>query len=195
MTGAWARRLRAAALAALVCCGASFGAAGAYIPVKAQIAQWLLNRAWAAAEDGRREARPWPWADTWPVARLRLSGAGEPLIVLAGASGRNLAFGPVHVEGTASPGASGVAVIAGHRDTHFKALRTLRIGDRIAIDAPGAASYRFEVTAIDVVDAERATILLDAETPAVALVTCYPFDTPVPGGPLRFVVTAVAADR
>ena len=64
------------------------------MPVKAEVAQQLLNRAWTATSDDRRNVKPWPWADTWPVARLRLPGSGEPLTVLAGASGRNLAFAP-----------------------------------------------------------------------------------------------------
>jgi sortase A len=29
--------------------------------------------------------------------------------------------------------------------------------------------------------------------PTLTLVTCYPFDAIVPGGPLRYAVTAVAA--
>lgn len=191
MIGLGFRRVCVGVLAALLCGGGVLGAAGVWIPVKAEIAQWLLNRAWASTDDGRGSVKPWPWADTWPVARLHLPGTGDPLIVLSGASGRNLAFGPVHVEGTALPGRVGVALIAGHRDTHFRTLQHLRVGDRIAIDEPGGASHRYEVTAIDVVDAERAVLGLEADVPVVALVTCYPFDAAVPGGPMRYVVTAV----
>lgn len=191
MIRAGVTRLRAVSLAALLCAGAAFTAAGFWIPIKAEVAQWLLNRAWAATDDDRRNMKPWPWADTWPVARLRLSGADDPLIVLAGASGRNLAFGPVHVEGTAAPGTEGIAVVAGHRDTHFRALQHLHIGDPIEIDEPGGASYRYEVTSIDVVNVEHAVLRGKADVPVVVLVTCYPFDAAVPGGPLRYVVTAV----
>ena len=51
-----------------------------------------------------------------------------------------------------------------------------------------ASSYRVNATTI--VDAHAAGLRTDVSEPALALVTCYPFDTPVPGGPLRYVVTA-----
>lgn len=200
MIGAGSLRVRAAALAAALAAGAAFLAAGAWIPLKAEVAQLLLNRAWAAADAGRAAMKPWPWADTRPMARLHLPGGGEPLIVLAGASGRNLAFGPTHVGGTALPGAQGVSIIAGHRDTHFRGLQHVRVGDVIDIDVPGEGSLRYDVTAVDIVDAGSAALRHDAETPSLALVTCYPFDAAVPGGPLRYVVTAklrpgIAASR
>src|SRR5690606_25093194 len=101
---------------------------------KAEAAQWLLNRAWSATDDDRRAVRPWPWADTWPVARLHLPDARRPLTVLAGASGRNLAFGPTLVEGTAEIGTDGVSIVTGHRDTHFHVLENLAVGDRFSME-------------------------------------------------------------
>ena len=182
---------RTAALLALIAAGTALFAAGAWIPVKAEIAQRLLNRAWAATQDDSRRVRPWPWADTWPIARLHLPTADEPLTVLAGASGRNLAFGPAHLDGSSSPGATGVSIIAGHRDTHFSALRGLRVGDRLDVEQAGGGVQPYEVVAIDVVDAERAVLRRDADEPVIALVTCYPFDAVSVRGPLRYVVTAV----
>ncbi|HEX6999839.1 MAG TPA: class GN sortase [Gammaproteobacteria bacterium] len=188
------RKLAAASLllagAALLLAGAALLLWSVWIPVKAEVAQLLLNRAWAATQDDRRAVKPWPWADTWPVARLELPTADGPLTVLAGASGRNLAFGPALMDGTAAPGTAGVSVIAGHRDTHFRALERLRVGDRFRIERPDGAVYAYEVTAIDVVDATETTLRLDADESIVALVTCWPFDAVVPNGPLRYVVTA-----
>jgi sortase A len=43
---------------------------------------------------------------------------------------------------------------------------------------------------IDVVDSRRSSLLLDTEQSVLSLVTCYPFDAPEPGGPMRYVVTA-----
>lgn len=189
-----ASRLRraapAAGFAALLAAGFGLVLAGLWIPAKAELAQWLLNRAWNASRPDRLIVRPWPWADTWPMARLTLPGARRPLIVLAGASGRNLAFGPAHMDGSPLPGAAGVAVIAGHRDTDFRVLRHVAVGDRFDVERTDGARYRFEVAAIDVVDAREAALRLDGDEPMVALVTCYPFDAVTPGGPLRYVVLA-----
>jgi sortase A len=183
------RRAARVLLGVLLLLGAALLAASVWLPLKAQVAQQLLNRAWSATRDERRAVRPWPWADTWPVARLRLPGHAEPLTVLAGASGRNLAFAPALMDGTAAPGNVGVSVIAGHRDTHFGALAGARVGDRFTIERPDGATDEYEVTALDVIDTDSEMLRLDADEPLVALVTCWPFDALSAGGSLRYVVT------
>jgi sortase A len=183
------RRTRRALIVALLLLGAALLAAGVWMPVKAELAQQLLNRAWSATQDERRNVKPWPWADTWPVARLRLPGSTDPLTVLAGASGRNLAFAPALMDGTAMPGSAGVSVIAAHRDTHFRALEKLRLSDRFEIERPDGTIYAYEVAAIDVIDTDREQLALDAEESVVVLATCWPFDAVTPGGSLRYVVT------
>ena len=51
------------------------------------------------------------------------------LIVLAGGSGRTLAFGPGHLSASAMPGQVGNMIIAGHRDTHFQFLQKVEVGE------------------------------------------------------------------
>ena len=107
---------------------ASFGR-GVYIYAKAELAQVLLHAAWNRARETGVAARPWPWADTHPVARLTAPAQDADVLVLAGASGRTLAFGPGHLDGSAQPGDPGNAVITAHRDTHFRFLRLVAPGD------------------------------------------------------------------
>jgi len=164
------------------------GANAGQLATKALLAQLLLERAFARTLAGDGAVRPWPWADTWPLARLAMGD--ERLIVLAGASGRNLAFGPAHVDATPLPGAAGTSVIAGHRDTHFAVLRRLLPGDSVRIEsALGTLEYR--VTATAVIHESDTAILHQHDGPArLALVTCYPFDALEPGTPWRYLVLA-----
>jgi sortase A len=176
-----------------------------WIEVKAYAAQVLIDAAWERNQLGAMSARPWPWADTTPVARLTVleraprsstlpaphaSPRGESLVVLEGASGRNLAFGPVHDAASVLPGDAGNSVIAAHRDTHFRMLEALEAGDRLRIERIDGRVAFFAVTDIRIVDSRRARITLGADEPRLTLVTCYPFNAIHPGGPLRFVVTA-----
>ena len=163
---------------------------GAYIPAKAWMAQELLQRAWLKTAVESLPQAPWPWADTYPVARIRAKAGGVDVIVLAGSSGRTLAFGPGHMSASVLPGDVGNSVIAGHRDTHFRFLQFMTIGESILVERPDGNTHRFRVTGTDVVDARRGSILLDVDEATLSLVTCYPFDVEEPGGPLRFVVTA-----
>lgn len=175
-----------AAIAAFI--GAACVAQGGWIHLKARLAQALIARAWERSEQGDAAARPWPWADTVPVARL-VTPAGEELYVLEGDSGRNLAFGPAHDPASVLPGEDGNSVIAGHRDTAFRFLQALRPGDRLRIERGGRQVW-FAVSDVRIVDSRRTRIALAAAAPRLTLVTCYPFDAVAPGGPLRLVVTA-----
>ncbi len=195
MSAGW-RRWRAALVVTLLLAGSASLAQAGWIRAKAALAQVLVAHAFERARDGDRgdhPARPWPWADTRVVARLHMPRAGGTLLVLSGASGRNLAFGPAHDTASVLPGEPGNSVIAGHRDTHFRALERLQIGDRLGVELVDGRSMEFEVTALEVVDSRRWRIALDSPAPRLTLVTCYPFDAADPSGPMRFVVTAAAA--
>ena len=179
---------RAACLALLVLGVLSLGQGG-YIYAKAALAQLLLRQAWAATRGGEQQARPWPWADTWPVARLLSPRHDVDLIVLEGATGNSTAFAPGHVLGSAPPGAAGNVALAAHRDTHFRFLKHLQRGEELLLELPDGNVQRYEVQSLSVVD-ERDTRLLETPGSWLTLVTCYPFDALVAGGPLRYVVQA-----
>ncbi|MCW8868254.1 MAG: sortase, partial [Marinobacter sp.] len=104
---------------------------GLWIPLKAVIAQELLAIAWAESQARQTESRPWPWADTWPVARLAIPELNDSMIVLADTHGESLAFGPGRLTGGADVG--GAVIIAGHRDTHFRSLKALETGNEVRL--------------------------------------------------------------
>lgn len=184
------RRAVKTVVSCLLCLGFWQLGQGAYIPAKAWVAQELMQRAWRRAGHGETEATPWPWADTWPVAKMSAKGGDVELIILEGGSGRTLAFAPGHLSASVLPGEYGNAVIAGHRDTHFRFLQLLTKGESIQFEMPDGRNYLYRIIGIDVVHSRRGSIVLDTEAPMLSLVTCYPFDAARPGGPMRYVVTA-----
>ena len=97
------RRIAIAAIGMLALAGAASFGQGAYIVAKAHVAQWLLHAAWDESRATGIAVKPWPWADTHPVARLMAPTQDSDVLVLAGASGRTLAFGPGHLDGSAMP--------------------------------------------------------------------------------------------
>lgn len=167
--------------------GLFFLVSGLWIPAKAALAQVLLDRAWQQSVASGVPARPWPWADTGAVARLTL--AGRSMIVLSGGSGEALAFGPSFVPGSAVPGAPGLAIIAGHRDTQFEVLRTVAPGAVIALQRLDGTRLLYRAVAARVVGAPRIQAS-DTGPSRLALVTCWPFDAVTAGTPERFVLYA-----
>jgi sortase A len=166
---------------------------GAYIHAKAQLAQVLLHAAWDRTRDTGLASKPWPWADTHPVARLLAPAQHADLLVLAGASGRTLAFGPGHLDGSAQPGDTGNAVITAHRDTHFRFLKTANPGDAIVVERADGHQRRFRIRTTYVADYRNLRLPRDTAVPTLTLVTCFPFDALDAGGPLRYIVVAEAA--
>lgn len=173
---------------------AAFGG-GLYIYAKAAAGQALLHWAWLRSAASGAPAKPWPWADTHPVARLTVHGLDVDQLVLAGASGRTLAWGPGHLDDSAPPGAAGNSVLFAHRDTHFRFLRHVVPGDAVVLEQPGGARRHYRVRDVFVADVRSLRIPRDTPVPTLTLVTCYPFDALAPGGPLRYVVVAEAEGR
>jgi len=164
---------------------------GAWIHVKAVAAQWLLQHAWQETLTTQQPVKPWPWADTWPVGRLFVQRLDVNQIILADASGESLAFGPGKVRnGTFSDDDSPDLILSGHRDTHFSFVRDLQLGDTISIHTIGGHWQEFVVDTMDVVDSRIDTLTRNQEESLLQLITCYPFDSLIPGGPLRYVITA-----
>lgn len=161
------------------------------IKAKAMLAQRLIERAWLRTLEQGAIQRPWYWADTWPVARLRSSHLARDLFVLSGANGGALAFGPGHFEATAMPGREGASVVAGHRDTHFRFLEHLRVDDRFEVQDMAGNWSTYVVTERLIVDTRDSAVWTVApDRDELHLMTCYPFDAIAPGGPLRLVVIA-----
>jgi sortase A len=162
---------------------------GCWIRGKAVLAQALLQRAWQQSIALGRPVKAWPWADTWPVARLRVERLGVDAIVLEGESGEVLAFGPGHLAASVQPTDAGNCVLAGHRDTSFSFLAGIRKGDIVSLQARSSREIRYRIISTAVERSDQ-LFLEDATSPWLTLITCYPFNSPVPGGPLRFVVFA-----
>ena len=162
---------------------------GAYIHAKAWLAQLLLERAFDRSIAIGKPIKPWSWADTWPVARIEVKRIGASAIVLAGTSGQALAFGPGHLDQTVEVGERGVAVYAAHRDTHFRFLRNVVIGDVIDITRADGKHFRYRADASRVARFDASGI--DPASPDFELVftTCWPFDA-ITSGPERYILHA-----
>jgi len=172
-------------LTGLILCGKA-----TYIHAKAELAWFLLRAAWEESLEKGKIVRPWSWADTWPVARLIVPEHEIDLVVLEGDTGNVLAFGPGHMTLSPLPGQPGNSIISGHRDTSFSFLQYIKEGETIQLQTAAGRIISFKVRAVKVIDAAVLDMNIKADIPLLTLVTCYPFDAVVPGGPQRYLVFA-----
>jgi sortase A len=133
-----------------------------------------------------------PATGSW-VARLDAPSVHLSATVLEGSDDGTLARGAGHIEDTAFPGQPGNVGIAGHRDTTFRAVRNLQVGDPLELTT-GDSIYRYSITKAFIVEPEDVYVLDPGDRPMLTLVTCYPF-TFIGHAPHRYILQAVLVDQ
>jgi sortase A len=121
------------------------------------------------------------------VPRLKLNA-----IVVQGDSRANLRRAVGHISKSALPGEWGNVALAGHRDTFFRPLRSIRVGDEIDFTTP-ERSFEYIVESIEVVTPNNVEVLEPSTGHDLTFVTCFPFYFVGPA-PKRFVVRAREVD-
>jgi sortase A len=122
------------------------------------------------------------------MGRLDVPRADVSVMVLDGTDDLSLNRAVGHVEGTARPGQGGNIGIAGHRDSFFRGLRHLEVGDSLSLTTlEGVAHY--QVDDLEIVEPTAVEVLDPTDHDALTLVTCYPFYF-VGDAPQRFIVKA-----
>jgi sortase A len=122
------------------------------------------------------------------LGRIEISRLGMTVAILEGTTSRTLGVGVGHIQGTALPGELGNIGIAGHRDTYFRALKDIHVGDEIRIQTATGLS-RYKVDKVQVVAPDDISVLAPSAASAITLITCYPFHF-IGAAPQRFVVHA-----
>lgn len=159
-----------------------------YMLAKAHLSQYLIKDAWQQTLVDQNNHKPWPWADTYPVFEILFPSLNKGNYVLEGANNRNLAFSAAHLSASGMPNQKKTTILSGHRDSHFEYLRHLKIGDEI-ITKTKSSTQKFNVTSTRIIDMTIEKLPIK-NTQELLLTTCYPFDSIISGGNLRYVVYA-----
>jgi len=121
------------------------------------------------------------------VPRLRLNA-----MVVQGDSPANLKRAVGHLTKSALPGEWGNVALAGHRDTFFRPLRDIRLGDEIRFKTR-ERSFEYRVESIEVVAPTEIRVLESSTGHDLTLLTCFPIRYVGPA-PKRLVVRAREVD-
>lgn len=151
----------------------------------------------AMSEYGQREAAGNPKTNEMAVPET-LQAAGlagrlyfprlNKVFAIYPDDGPNLLKGPVWLKVTARPGGLGNCIVAAHRDTHFRFLKEVRVGDIFEMTGP-AGRFKYKVSGSQIVDPKNRYFLNPTKKSVLTLVTCYPFYY-VGNAPKRFIIRA-----
>ncbi len=127
------------------------------------------------------------------IGEIQVPRLGLKAIVVQGDSPANLKRAVGHLSKSALPGEWGNVALAGHRDTFFRTLRDIRLGDEIKFKTR-ERSFEYLVESIEVVAPTDSRVLESSTGHDLTLLTCFPFHYVGPA-PNRFVVRAREVDR
>nr|WP_240035248.1 class D sortase [Neobacillus notoginsengisoli] len=120
---------------------------------------------------------------------LEIPKIKSELAIVEGTDPNDLKKGVGHYEGSYYPGEKGQIVLSGHRDTVFRRLGELKVGDVMKVRMP-AGDYVYEITGTKIVDADDRTIItLQNDEEELIVTTCYPFRY-VGNAPDRYIIYA-----
>jgi sortase A len=93
-----------------------------------------------------------------------------------------------HYVGSVLPGVSDNSVLAGHRDSVFRNLGDVKLGDLMTVRTDYGV-FVYEVHKIRIVKADDKTVIVPTADAVLTLSTCYPFRY-VGNAPKRYIVQA-----
>ena len=156
-------------------------------------------RAYQAYEQSKFEAKlekgtgspqlpPPPLVEGGIIGEIQVPRLHLKAIVVQGDSHTILRRAVGHIPETSLPGTPGNVALAGHRDTFFRPLRNIKLGDAITLKT-SAGDFQYLVESTQVVPAANIEVLNTTAVPTLTLITCFPFDY-LGAAPNRFVVRA-----
>src|SRR6185503_5638463 len=163
----------------------------AWIGANAYLVQRLAREMLESVPPGTSTASP-SVAPGTPLAELSIPRVGLSAVVLEGSDDNTLSVGVGHIETTPLPGEVGNVAIAGHRDSFFRPLEHLHVGDDILLDTPKERVH-YRVSWFRVVNPNEVDVIGPTTHAMLTLVTCYPFRFIGPA-PDRFVVRAIRVE-
>lgn len=127
------------------------------------------------------------------VGMLHIPKLNANLPIIEGTHEDELEKGVGHYRGTAYPLQNDQIVLSGHRDTVFRSMGELEIGDTLTIQLK-YGDFTYEISETKIVDANDRTIIVPHDEEVLTLTTCYPFSF-VGYAPDRYIIYAYPVDK
>lgn len=110
------------------------------------------------------------------------------LPIIQGTSNKELDKGVGHFFQSVLPGENDNSVLSAHRETYFKELGNLEIGDLLIVQT-SAGEFSYKVSGTRIVLEDDRTVIVPTDNAVLTLTTCYPFDF-IGSAPERYIVSA-----
>ncbi|TGO03114.1 hypothetical protein PN36_12430 [Candidatus Thiomargarita nelsonii] len=166
---------------------------GNSVSLTSWFAHSLLHTAWVREKASGQPVKPWPWANTWPIARISVPHLDIEQFILSQAGEGMSVFALGHSTNSVLPGEIGNSVLnIYHRDTFVGFLKKLRKGDELVLESLGSGRWHYQVLDIRIVDKRNTRWIAPCLKRRLTLIGCYSCNI---NEGSRYVVIAVAIER
>lgn len=125
-------------------------------------------------------------------AILAIPRLDKAVAVIAGVDDEDLKKGVGHIPTTAYPGQGEQIVLSGHRDTVFRGIKDLGIGDELVVTMP-YDTYSYTIKETEIVPENDTSVIREMGEEVLVVTTCYPFNY-VGDAPFRYVYYAYPSE-
>jgi sortase A len=139
-------------------------------------------------ENVSRSGGPHPVMEGEMIGEMDVPRLGIEAMVVQGDSSKLLRRAVGHMPETPLPWEAGNVALAGHRDSFFRPLRNVRVGDAIRLKTVNG-EFQYEVESTEIVPPTDMHVLDATTGRTLTLITCFPFYY-MGSAPDRFVVHA-----
>ena len=122
------------------------------------------------------------------IGTLWIPRIKRSIAIIEGTGSKELKLGAGHYIGSVLPGVSDNSVLAGHRDSAFRNLGELKIGDFLSVRTT-YGTFVYQVHKIRIVSANDRTVIVSTKDAILTLSTYYPFRF-IGNAPKRYIVQA-----
>jgi sortase A len=122
------------------------------------------------------------------LGTLTIPALDQELPIIHGVGEDELEKGIGHFAQSVLPGENNNSVLSGHRDTVFRDLGKLQIGDQLIVQT-SAGTFTYEIINTQIVDKDDKTIITPMDHAVLTVTTCYPFSY-VGAAPDRYILSA-----
>jgi len=122
------------------------------------------------------------------IGSLTIPALKRKLPIIQGTNDEELSKGVGHFTKSVLPGEEDNCVLSGHRDTVFRQLGNLKIGNQLIVET-SAGTFTYEVERTRIVHKDDKTVIVPTDHAVLSVITCYPFYF-LGDAPDRYVISA-----
>lgn len=127
------------------------------------------------------------------IGELYIPKLKTKLPIFHGTNEDELEKGVGHFAGSVLPGENDNSLLSGHRDTVFRKLGQVGVGDLLIVRT-SAGEFTYKVNKVRIVDEDDRTVIVPKPRATLTVSTCYPFDY-IGSAPERYILVAYLTSK